>query len=486
MLFNSIDFVYFFVIASVLFYALKHKYRWLFLLASSYFFYMCWNPLYIILIAISTIVDYVVAIGIDKCTKQWNKKLLLWLSLFVNLGLLFYFKYYNFLAVNVEDLFSFIGLHITIPKEDFLLPVGISFYTFQTLSYTLDVYLGKRKPERHLGVFAVFVSFFPQLVAGPIEKSVDLLPQFRKKQSFKYENVFSGVRLMAWGFFKKIVIADRLAIYVDQVYNNPSADYLNSVHFLIAGVFFAFQIYCDFSGYSDIAIGGARVLGFNLTLNFRSPYFSKSITELWTRWHISLMLWIREYLFMPLTMALRNSGPFFTTYALILTFVIVGVWHGANWTFIVFGLIHGSILSIESFAKRYINTDSMPLPKYMKSLGNVFYTFIIWSATLIIFRSNTLSDSYLIFSEIFSLKFSYFSAETFNTFIQLFPAKHLGVSFFSLVVLMIIEYLHANKRFMPMFTNLPIYLRWSSYLAIGFITVVFAINNEAQFIYFQF
>ena len=337
MLFNSLQFIVFFPIVVAAYFALNAKYRWILLLLASYYFYMCWSYKYIVLIMISTVVDYVAGILMYKLEKQRARKLLLLASLTTNLGLLFFFKYFNFFGDSINFVFERFNIFARVPAYEYLLPVGISFYTFQTLSYTIDIYRRKQKPEYHFGRFALFVSFFPQLVAGPIERSVNLIPQFRQDFKFEYERVKEGILLMVWGFFKKVVIADRLAEYVNLVYNNP-ADFAGLQN-VIATFFFSFQIYCDFSGYSDIAIGSALIMGYRLMTNFRRPYFAASIGEFWHRWHISLSTWFRDYVYISLGGNRVVKWRYY--YNLFITFLVSGLWHGAEWTFVIWGAIHG-------------------------------------------------------------------------------------------------------------------------------------------------
>ena len=298
MLFNSFEFLIFFVIFFVIYFAVPHKYRWAFVLVASYYFYMSWNVGYVFLILGSTTLDYLISKKMAGLPNKAQRKKYLIVSIIFNLGLLFIFKYFNFFGSLISQIIVILGWNYQVPFVDLPLPVGISFYTFQTMSYTIDVYRGKTKAESHFGIFALFVSFFPQLVAGPIERPSRLIPQFYKKIDFDYKRVTSGLKLMTWGLFKKIVIADRLAYYVNTVYSDPSS--FDSFALIVATYFFAFQIYCDFSGYSDIAIGVARVFGFELMENFRQPYFSQSISEFWGRWHISLSTWFKDYLYIPL------------------------------------------------------------------------------------------------------------------------------------------------------------------------------------------
>ncbi|HOD52534.1 MAG TPA: MBOAT family O-acyltransferase, partial [Candidatus Hydrogenedentes bacterium] len=338
MLFNSLQFVVFFPIVVMVYFALPFRFRWAFLLAASYYFYGCWRANYLVLLFASTILDYVAGLGIGSTNNPRVRTLFLLMSLIGNFGMLFTFKYFNFFTSNFEFLFDF--YRIPKPALQVLLPVGISFYTFQTLSYTIDVYRGEQKPERHFGYFALYVTFFPQLVAGPIERSTRLLPQFFVKHDFDYERLRSGLLIMMVGFFKKLVIADRLSIYVDEVYNNPGK--YHGLPVIAATYFFAFQIFCDFAGYSDIAIGSARIMGFELMQNFRRPYFATSISDFWRRWHISLSTWMRDYLYVALGGNRVSKLKWYRN--LILTFVLSGLWHGAAWTFVIWGFFHGACL----------------------------------------------------------------------------------------------------------------------------------------------
>ncbi len=298
MAFNSVNFLIFFPIAVVLYFSASFRWRWLVLLLASYYFYAGWKPEYLILILYSTLVDYFIGIKISQTDDISRRKRLLTISLISNLGLLFIFKYFNFFSQSLQETFNLLKISVDFPTVNLILPVGISFYTFQTLSYTFEIYRGNIKPEKNLGIFALFVSFFPQLVAGPIERPQHLLPQFSQKFNFDSERISSGLRLMLWGMFKKVVIADQLARLVNLVYNEPTNWY--GLMVIVATYGFAFQIYCDFSGYSDIAIGAARIMGFDLRLNFKEPYLAQSIADFWRRWHISLSTWFRDYLYIPL------------------------------------------------------------------------------------------------------------------------------------------------------------------------------------------
>ena len=353
MLFNSFAFVIFFIVVLFLYYSIPKQYRWMLLLAGSYFFYMCWKVEYIVLIIASTLIDYLVGLRLSKTENSSTRTLLLVISILTNLGILFTYKYMNFFGENINFLANYLAnayasqygmsAHAQYPLLKLLLPVGISFYTFQSMSYTIDVYRRVTTPEKHLGYFAVYVSFFPQLVAGPIERSNHLLPQFREDRQATSAEMVAGLRLMLWGAFKKIVIADQISVVVNTVYETPQE--YSGPFLLLATFFFAMQIYCDFSGYSDIAIGCAKTMGFDLMTNFRRPYFASSLGEFWRRWHISLSTWFRDYVYFPLG---GNRVAPWAVYLNILTvFIISGLWHGAAWTFIIWGLIHGLILVAE-------------------------------------------------------------------------------------------------------------------------------------------
>ena len=344
MLFNSLHFLFFFPMAVAIYFATPRRHRWIWLLISSYYFYMCWNPRYVLLILCSTLVDFVAARRMAATSDPGRRKLFLGLSLAVNLGLLGTFKYFNFFADSLEQAFRAFNLFADVPTFQALLPVGISFYTFQTLSYTIDVYKGRVEPENHFGYFAVYVAFWPQLVAGPIERPSRLLPQLHEPRRFDTARLRSGLTLMLWGFFQKLVIADRLAPYVAEVYDQPVhhiAELSGSATWL-ATYAFALQIYCDFSGYSLIAIGAARLLGVDLMINFRRPYFARSVAEFWQRWHISLSTWFRDYVYIPLG-GNRQGRPRHLR-NLLITFAVSGLWHGAGWNFVIWGLWHGIFL----------------------------------------------------------------------------------------------------------------------------------------------
>ena len=488
MLFNSLQFLIFFPIVVLIFFLLPQKRRWVLLLISSYYFYMCWKVEYIVLIIISTLIDYFVAQKMEGIAEKSGKKKWLYLSLLSNLGILFGFKYFNFINENIQNIFDSFNIFYNVPAFEVLLPVGISFYTFQTLSYTIDVYNGKTKAQNHLGIFAVFVSFFPQLVAGPIERSNRLLPQFFIKHDFNYTRVKYGLQQMLWGFFKKVVIADRLAIVVDGVYNN--LDNYSGFPLVIATIFFTFQIYCDFSGYSDIAIGSARVMGFELMENFKRPYFSKSISEFWKRWHISLSTWFRDYLYIPLGGNKVVKWKWY--YNLFITFLVSGFWHGANWTFIAWGALHGvylifAILLVKP--KEYILLKLNLKGSKIHHLYQVLFTFILASFAWIFFRANNISDAIYVISNLFTDISDYTSFDLMRL-----KLRGLGVSqnniLISFGLIAIMEVFNLYERGGDVWKKLEKkskLIRWSVYYAILFAILFLApYSRVSNFIYFQF
>lgn len=489
MFFNSIDFAVFFPIVFTIYWLLSKNLtlRNVFILIASYFFYGCWNWKFLMLIITSSIVDYIIGRYIMKSTSKSKKKVLLIVSLMVNLGILFYFKYFEFFVSSFADSFSLFGRAFDTDTLNIILPVGISFYTFQTLSYTIDIYRGKLKASTDPIAFFTFVAFFPQLVAGPIERASHLLPQFSQRHHFNYDQVKSGLLLMAFGLFKKMVIADRAAILVNQVYNSPDDYY--GVQVIIATILFAFQIYCDFSGYSDIAIGASRTLGFDLMKNFNTPYFSKSITEFWRRWHISLSTWFRDYVYIPLGGS--RNGQFAMYRNLFLVFVISGLWHGAAWTFVIWGAIHGTVIVIEKALSKSRNKIKNQLQlKNSQPSGKLFYIFITFSIVCfawIFFRANSIGDALLLVSKISLDNFSIvFTDELFN--LGLSRSQFL-ILITAILLLIYFEIRLKKVKILNQLSSQPLIYRWACYLCIACTITLFGIyglDSSSQFIYFQF
>ncbi|WP_394332503.1 MBOAT family O-acyltransferase [Maribacter orientalis] len=429
----------------------------------------------------SSLLDYLLGKYIYKEIDKHRKKLLLFISLFFNLGFLIYFKYFNFFIESFVDAFSLFGSKLSLETLNIILPVGISFYTFQTLSYTIDIYRGQLKPAKNGINFFAFVSFFPQLVAGPIERASHLLPQFDKVHKFNYEQIKSGLFLILYGLFKKMVIADRVALYVNEYYSNL-ADH-NGLATLVAILFFAIQIYCDFSGYSDIAIGVARSMGFDLMKNFDTPYFSKSITEFWRRWHISLSTWFRDYVFIPLGGSRKSEYRVYLN--LFIVFVISGLWHGASINFVIWGALHGLLIVLEKYNKKH-KLLSVVSPTFFFDIVKRTYIFILVCFSWIFFRADTFNNSLVVIKKAFGFKFNEFGTSIVNKGMDQYD---LYVAFFVIILLFIIELFQQKFNLYKKLQSQKIVFRWSLYLCLILLVMVFGIYgdyDESKFIYFQF
>jgi D-alanyl-lipoteichoic acid acyltransferase DltB (MBOAT superfamily) len=485
MLFNSIEFLIFFPIVVGLYFACPYRYRWALLLAASYYFYAAWKLEYIFVLIAATLISYLTAILMVKPESQVQRTTLLVIGLCSNLGILFAFKYFNFFNDTLRTVFNQFNLFYNVPMFQVLLPIGISFYIFQTVGYMIDVYRGKLEPERHLGRFALFASFFPQLLAGPIARASHLLPQFYEKFDFDEARVSSGLRLMLWGMFQKVVIADRLGLYVNAVYNNPS-DWEGWPVFL-ATLFFAFQIYCDFSGYSDIAIGAARVMGFNLMENFRRPYFAQSPSEFWQRWHISLSSWFRDYLYIPLG-GNRVSAPRWY-FNLMIVFLVSGLWHGAAWTFVIWGGLHGLYVIGDVATKNFrgrlahkLRLDERPITRAVLS---GFITFNLVCLAWVFFRANSIADAFLLFNNLAPLtNFADLNAPWVGVVNN--PAQEMALSIGLILLLEIVHLLQAQQWRIPVFWQRPLWFRWALYLGLALAIMNLGISEEVPFIYLQF
>ena len=478
MLFNSIDFALFLPIVFILYWFVVNKrvsYQNILVVIASFVFYGWWDWRFLSLILFSIIVDYTVGLKLSKEENKNKRKILLWTSILVNLGFLGFFKYYNFFLDNFITAFSFFGNDIKANSLHIILPIGISFYTFQTLSYTIDVYKRKLKPTKDFIAFAAFVSFFPQLVAGPIERATNLLPQFYKRRTFVYTKAIDGLRQILWGLFKKIVIADNAAEYANIIFNN-SDDYSGST-LVVGALFFTFQIYGDFSGYSDIAIGTARLFGINLKQNFAFPYFSRDIAEFWRRWHISLSTWFRDYLYIPLggsrgstKLKIRN---------IFIIFIVSGFWHGANWTFIVWGALNALyFLPLMLLKKNRKNLDVVAEGKYIatsKDLLNMSITFVITVVAWIFFRADNIAHAISYLKGIFN--------KSLFTMPELRPLSIIGL----IGLFIVIEWFGRENKYAieKMGFTKKRYVRWGFYYLIALLIFVF-MGKEQEFIYFQF
>ena len=482
MFFNSIDFAIFLPIVFLLYWFVTNKSlksQNALIVISSYVFYGWWDWRFLSLIIFSTVVDYLVGQKLKTLVHHFKRKVLLWTSIIVNLGFLGFFKYYNFFLENFVDAFSLFGIQINTNSLNIILPVGISFYTFQTLSYTIDVYRKKLEPSEDFIAFSAFVCFFPQLVAGPIERATSLLPQFYRKRIFQYDKAVDGLRQVLWGLFKKIVIADNAAQIANLIFNN-SSDYSGST-LVLGAIFFTFQIYCDFSGYSDIAIGTSRLFGFNLKQNFATPYFSRDIAEFWRRWHISLSTWFRDYLYIPLGGS--RGGTWMKVRNTFIIFIVSGFWHGANWTFIIWGALNALyFLPLLLFNRNRVNTNTVAEGKYLPSFKEFYQIVTTFSLTVlawVFFRSTNIGHALSYLSTIFSK--SLFTVPNFN---------ETGISPRTLILIaifIVVEWLGRNEKFAISKLDLKVNktLRYFIYYLI-IITLIIFKGEEQQFIYFQF
>jgi alginate O-acetyltransferase complex protein AlgI len=479
MLFHSIDFAIFLPVVFCLYWfvtARSLRLQNLLIVAASYIFYGWWDWRFLSLLIFSTVVDFVVGRLLSHQNIHYKRKLLLSVSIVCNLGLLGFFKYYNFFADNFVHAFRFFGQEISTGTLNIILPVGISFYTFQTLSYAIDVYRRKLEASTDVLSFAAFVSFFPQLVAGPIERATHLLPQFQRHRHFNYDQAADGMRQMLWGFFKKIAIADNCATLANLFFND-SQDHSGS-ELLLGTLFFTFQIYCDFSGYSDIAIGCAKLFGVELMQNFAYPYFSTSIPEFWKRWHISLSTWFRDYLYFPL--GGNRISKIITVRNMFIVFIVSGFWHGANWTFIAWGLLNAFYMLphvLRKSGNNGINTQEVKIPS-TKTVFSILVTFTLTAFAWIFFRAESLSHAFGIISEIFSS--SLFTVPSFE-------GRRLAVTTSILItLLMCIEWRGKDRSYAIAgigATSRP--FRHAIYYSLMLIILMFG-GNEQEFIYFQF
>lgn len=474
MLFNSFEFAIFLLIVFLLYWFVINKNikcQNFLLLIASYFFYGYWDWRFLSLIFISSICDYLIGLNLPKSKSKLQRKVLLFLSLVINLGFLGFFKYFNFFVDSFIDLFGYFGIHLNARSLNIILPVGISFYTFQTLSYTIDIYKNKLEPTKDIIAFFAFVSFFPQLVAGPIERAKNLLPQFTQPRQFDYQKAKDGMRQILWGLLKKIVIADKCAIYADRIF----ADYTNynSPTLILGVIYFAFQIYGDFSGYSDIAIGTARLFGFDLMKNFALPYFSRDIGEFWRRWHISLSTWFRDYVYIPLGGS--RSSTIKQIRNIIITFTVSGLWHGANWTFVIWGFLNGLYYLPSMIFKKPKNkaivAENTMLPSF-KEMMQIIGTFILTLFAWIFFRAENLSHALGYIGKIFTAGFNSIDIQEFR-------------GLFWITILVILEWVQRTKDHPLQIDNIGIVFRWVIYLIILMLIFKYFAGAE-EFIYFAF
>lgn len=494
MLFNSIQFLCFFPIIALLYFVIPPRFKYILLLLASYYFYMCWNPAYALLMAVSTAITYLSGLGLERASRMdtpiIKKKIIVFFSMFLNLSILFAFKYFDFAAGSAVKLLGLVNIAVTPPRFDVVLPVGISFYTFQALSYTMDVYRKEIPAEKNPLKYALFVSFFPQLVAGPIERSKNLIHQISEEHHFNYDRVKSGLCLMLFGYFQKLVLADRLAVVVNQIYDNYQI--YQGFEIALATVFFAFQIYCDFASYSNIAIGAARVMGFTLMENFNTPYFSTSVSEFWRRWHISLSTWFRDYLYIPLGGS--RKGKLRTYINLMVVFLVSGLWHGASWHFVVWGGLNGAFQVIGDMTKpvRDWVVERLRIDRkcFSHKLFSGALTFLLIDFTWLFFRSDGFITGLRMLHRMF-LTFNpwiFFDGTLYTLGLTQKDFSILIVSFGILLFFSVCRY--KGLRLGAALARQGLWFRWSVYfLGIFFVLIlgVYGPNTDANvFIYFQF
>lgn len=488
MLFNSAQFLLFFPLVTILYFGVPHKYRWVLLLVVSCYFYMAFVPVYILILAFTITIDYAAGMLIENAAAGW-RKLLFGLSIIANVGILAVFKYASFLSDNLVRIAAFFDLNYPLPHLALLLPIGLSFHTFQSLSYTIEVYRGNQRAERHFGIFALYVMFYPQLVAGPIERPQNLLRQFREEHFFEYQRVADGLKRMAWGFFKKLVVADSLAVHVNQVYGDPTS--FGGINLIIATVFFSIQIYGDFSGYSDIAIGAAQVMGIKLMENFRRPYFAGSVADFWHRWHISLSTWFKDYVYIPLGGSRVSRLRHY--FNLFVTFLVSGLWHGANWTFVIWGALHGLFMVIPAAVGKSKAKATRPQgPSRIVGAVKVTTTFALVCFAWIFFRASNLGDAWYIATNLHrgvwhfmvNLHDLALVEGTMHSMGLYGPRVCLLIGAVS--VLGIVEAGLGNELTIKKFRSLPFSFRLTSYYALVLSILLLGEFNRSPFIYFQF
>ena len=488
MLFNSLSFLIFLAIIFTIYYITPQKFRWVILLISSFYFYMCWKVESVLILLFYIIINYIVAIEIDKTKNKENQsknKVYISISVISSIGMLLFFKYFNFFNSTLRELFKHFNLFYGIKNINIIAPLGISFYTFKTLSYVIDVYRGIQKPEKNIAYFALYVSFFPQILAGPIDRASNLLPQLHEKHSFDYDLVVEGFRRILWGAFKKIVIADRLALVVNQVYNHSHT--YSGLPLIIATYSYALQLYCDFSGYSDMAIGTARIFGIKSIENFNHPYVSQTISEFWRRWHMSLSNWFNDYVYMPIVFSKKELGKLAVVIAAIVTFSLSGLWHGAAWTYVIWGTMHGIGVSFDALTKKQHKKLKKKFNKYIFKYISIFLTFNFVCFSFIFFRANSISDALYIVRNLFNFG-NKSSIAIFNSNLMKsgFTQIDLINAIISIIILQIVELIERKEKSIDILKGKPLILRWTSYYALILWIIFFGVFGAREFIYFQF
>ncbi len=483
MLFNSIGYLFFLPATVFLYYLLPYRWRWLLLLAASYFFYLIWRVEFVLALISATLVSYYAALKMGQIPDKKQRLKYLVLSIAINIGMLVFLKYLGFFTEIVNQIAGITGSNCVIPYFSILLPIGISFYTFQTIGYTIDVYRGVIKPEKNIGIYALFVSFFPLVLAGPIERGRRLIPQFHVKHDFDPQLFTSGLRLILWGMFKKLVIADRLSIFVQPVFNEPN--YFHGIEIGFAIILKMMLVYADFSGYTDIAIGSARLMGFKLSPNFNRPFSAQSIAAFWSRWHISLTSWLRDYVYFSLPFKYHGKTVNWRiNLNLLITFVLVGFWHGPYWNFIIFGFLHGAYMVLANISKPILSnltriSGLIKTPGLLKGL-NISATFLLVCSTGFFFGQHPLHDSILMMGNLTDF------SQTGKSILFLLKNNDFLLGVVMIFFMLWFEYLIAVKSFASRFLSKPITIRYSAYLFMLFFLLAFGVFSSQKFFYFQF
>ncbi|MCX6250111.1 MAG: MBOAT family protein [Bacteroidetes bacterium] len=483
MLFNSVGYLLFLPVTVALYYLLPGRWRCVFLLAASYFFYLIWRVEFVLVLISATLVSYFVALKMGQIPKKKQRLKYLVFSLVINLGMLVFFKYLGFFTDIVNQIAGITGGSSVIPYYSILLPIGISFYTFQTIGYTLDVYRGVLKPEKNIGIYALFVSFFPLVLGGPIERGRRLIPQFHINHDFDPALITGGLRLILWGMFKKIVIADRLSIYVQPVFNEPG--YFNGIAIVLVVMLKMMQVYADFSGYTDIAIGSARLMGIKLNPNFNRPFSAQSISAFWSRWHISLTSWLRDYVYFSLPFKYHGKiVKWRMNLNLVITFVLVGFWHGPYWNFLIFGLLHGFYMIMANISRPFMSdfnriSGLTKAPRLLQGL-NITATFLLVCFSAFFFGQHQLRDSFMMIGNLTDF------SHPGKVIIPLLKNNDFLLGILLIIFMLWFEYLIAKKSFALKFLNKPLYLRFTAYLIMVFFLLVFGVFSSQNFFYLQF
>jgi alginate O-acetyltransferase complex protein AlgI len=492
MLFNSLQFAIFFPVVTLLYFALPHRWRGTMLLLASCVFYMAFVPAYIVILFVTILIDYVAGIRIEATTGPRRRNWLV-LSIVSVCAVLFIFKYFDFFNETIAIAARSMGMDYAIPALQLLLPVGLSFHTFQSLSYVIEVYEGRQKAEHDFGLYALYVMFYPQLVAGPIERPQNLLHQFREEHRFEYDRVVAGLQLMAWGLVKKVVVADRLAELANAVYDHPR--HFTAVPLWLGTIAFAFQIYCDFSGYSDIAIGSAQVMGFTLMKNFDRPYTARSISEFWRRWHISLSTWFRDYLYIPLG-GNRVARPRWLA-NLFITFLVSGLWHGARWTFVVWGALHGAYLivallttDVRAHMRAALGAERHPT---LTAAWQTTATFALVAVAWVFFRATSIGDAWYVLSHLGTglpeqlRQLASGDRQAMNAFLFLgFERSRIAIAVAAVIALLVVERLQGQGPLRLRIARTSAPLRWAAYACAVLTIMTLGVFQSAKFIYFQF